>query len=775
MVNKARVVQGTINDPERPLVTVNVTAHREGYLLHKSLVAVLASVEHAFQEDGVVSKIRVHLDNADTNTKEVANNFVSEVANKNLEIKLYENSFGDLATSRNFLIDLTDTKYTLFWDGDDFFTHNFISEAIAIAEQHKEPCVVSADSIIKFSNRIDPIIYRPKSTVESPQIKSAIFETNLYISQNLTSTEIFKKCRYLPNQDCYGFEDWHWNTQVIDEGYEFLVAHGTTFFYRQKPDDKSLLKQSLNSNTILRPSKLFSPDRFRLLPQTPYYHFESSPIEQVEVDSGNKIKTQGKRLIGKIAPKDSMFYKINKHLYRSTQQFLAPVVHAMRHRGSVDELMDPHLTNTDTLMRYTPSHQEIKLWNRLNKIEPLIYIDEAVMIGLKNYEYGFEHAFATVYHDFCASYGNFGLTDIVFVPWVRQGGADLAMIDLVSLLSSKGRKILVVTTSGQDSSWANRLTSLEGVVFLESHDEKFSQLDHTYLKLFFVRMIQNWKIKTVTVMNSAIGFELFNRHGKAIKDAGCTTIVHSYALPSLGELTLEPFPDFALGLSTIDKVIVDSNTHANKLNRLYGFPLSSLIKLPLPMTEGLQVNTGTISHKVLFANRIAREKQPDIAIRTAKILQTDSIVFDIFGTKDEEYCKEIMFDNLVDDAENVTFKGSFNGVESLDFGDYDICFMPSLYEGIPRIVLDSIKAGIFVVGSDVGGMPECIENEKNGILLDVSSGPEQYANAIRKFYADEGLRDVSRRVQASKSVIALHSRENYARLIEKAYGVAKRG
>ena len=48
----------------------------------------------------------------------------------------------------------------------------------------------------------------------------------------------------------------------------------------------------------------------------------------------------------------------------------------------------------------------------------------------------------------------------------------------------------------------------------------------------------------------------------------------------------------------------------------------------------------------------------------------------------------------------------------------DILVCPSLFEGLPRVVLESMSMGVPVVGSNVDGIPEVIDNEHNGLLVE---------------------------------------------------------
>jgi len=70
---------------------------------------------------------------------------------------------------------------------------------------------------------------------------------------------------------------------------------------------------------------------------------------------------------------------------------------------------------------------------------------------------------------------------------------------------------------------------------------------------------------------------------------------------------------------------------------------------------------------------------------------------------------------------------------------FDIFVLPSLKEGFPWTVLEAAAAGLPIIVTKVGGVPEIIKNEDNGLLIEPAQ-PEAINQTLLKLIYNENER-----------------------------------
>lgn len=99
--------------------------------------------------------------------------------------------------------------------------------------------------------------------------------------------------------------------------------------------------------------------------------------------------------------------------------------------------------------------------------------------------------------------------------------------------------------------------------------------------------------------------------------------------------------------------------------------------------------------------------------------------------------------------DNVEFAGFVDNVADY-LAKFDVFVYPSLYEGLGSTLLDAMNFGLPIVASNVGGIPEIVEDQVNGLLIPPGS-PGDLIDALVRVVADGALRESMSRHNREKA------------------------
>lgn len=112
-------------------------------------------------------------------------------------------------------------------------------------------------------------------------------------------------------------------------------------------------------------------------------------------------------------------------------------------------------------------------------------------------------------------------------------------------------------------------------------------------------------------------------------------------------------------------------------------------------------------------------------------------------------------------GDHVTMTGHYDGDVAELISTFDVYAFPSLWEGLPYALLEAMRAGLAIVSTDVGGIPEAIEDGVTGLLVAPSSS-QDLASAIARLLDDPDLRTrlggaARERFEKEFSLAAMHA------------------
>jgi len=575
-------------------------------------------------------------------------------------------------------------------------------------------------------------------------------------------------------------EDWHWNTRVIQEGYEFYNVPDTIFFYRRKTKGSLILQQS-TEKAMLRPTPMFEPHNF--------IKYKTYKVDQSQIDAATakqdfsrRAKKTVVRIVRKFMSGDSLVYRYFREQYLVNRSYAGAFRTALKQRTiwmkpkhNSDLYHDP--LNIDHSIPYTLSEiginqTVIDQWAQINQFEPMIRPSMGVLEALTVASYPTESMMSTIYYDLCDKYGKQGFTDIVFLPHLLRGGADLAAINLVRALTKEfDRKVLVFLTDGTESPWGQKIKDMPGAELVEFRDQLAKYLVPEQIELLVGYVIKNWDIKRVSIINSAFGYNLAVHYGKQLRE-NTKLYLYTFAYDMTPDGFL--FNYLKNGLvdlyKDIDLYFTDSKGFKEQLCEINGFDASKVHAIYLPISEHIKPKSSEkITRKVLWASRVSKDKIPEVAVEAAKLLSDHNIEVHFYGSMDPLYELGDKFRKMINGHKNIIYHGAYDGFHSLPIDEYDIFLLTSKNEGLPNVILEAIMANLFVITPKVGGLPEVVIEGKNGLLVRNNFDPVDYANKISKFYEIESMQDLKSREKINQKILSEHNWDSFIKRLKQFY------
>lgn len=233
-------------------VSAIITFHKEGLLAHTTLRSIERCRRHA-EESGLRVEFCITLDNPDEETRRV----VTMHPALREDDRIHHVGYGDLSSCRNHAIAEARGNLVGTFDGDDYWTKNWISRCAELLRAEGEDRIFHPEIMVAFGAwnaywwQVDQLeeFYRP----------GTLLLANYWNACAFASRKVFDECPYHVSrvgEAGFGFEDWHWNCETIASGYVHRLARGTARYERRK-DGGSLNAAHQRERAVIRPTRFF--------------------------------------------------------------------------------------------------------------------------------------------------------------------------------------------------------------------------------------------------------------------------------------------------------------------------------------------------------------------------------------------------------------------------------------------------------------------------------------------------------------------------------------
>jgi len=203
-------------------------------------------------------------------------------------------------------------------------------------------------------------------------------------------------------------------------------------------------------------------------------------------------------------------------------------------------------------------------------------------------------------------------------------------------------------------------------------------------------------------------------------------------------------------VSAIDKLTINKNSLVisnsvsakNYMRKVYN-PRIPMVSIPNGIErhenfkESYNIQQGLL--RIICVANLKKVKGHIYLIEAMKtvIKENDNVMLYLAGEgiEDTNLKKKIQELNLTN---HIQMLGKVSDIGNT-LAEYDIFVLPSLSEGFPNSLMEAMLAGLPTISTNVGGIPELIKNEENGLLINKESSHE-IAQSINSLMFNEELR-----------------------------------
>jgi glycosyltransferase involved in cell wall biosynthesis len=312
---------------------------------------------------------------------------------------------------------------------------------------------------------------------------------------------------------------------------------------------------------------------------------------------------------------------------------------------------------------------------------------------------------------------------LIMRPLINKGGAPRVILQLVQGLTQQGIEVLVASAGGE---WLPLLEDIVPCYHLPLYPSSFPNIFRSIIKLN--DLVKREKIDLINTHHRFSGI-VCNLYGYLRKIPVVST-VHE----------IKNDKKFLSRLTIGNSAIVFSQAVKQHLHDVNGLPSDRIIQVPMGVKiQAFRTTSPTLLKKSLGLNddlpivaciaRISEEKGCDIYIRAiAEVLEAGYhaqflLVGDGPLRKEIEHLKHNLH---LDDYIHITGwrEDIYSIIKIVDF-----LVLPSISEAIGMTILEGFFFGKPTIASRVGGIPEVIQDGKNGLLVPPGD-PYKLAQAI---------------------------------------------
>jgi glycosyltransferase involved in cell wall biosynthesis len=150
-----------------------------------------------------------------------------------------------------------------------------------------------------------------------------------------------------------------------------------------------------------------------------------------------------------------------------------------------------------------------------------------------------------------------------------------------------------------------------------------------------------------------------------------------------------------------------------------------------------------------MVGRLSIQKNPLLAVKALALIKEKEWLFEVIGHGPLDRAIRELAEQM-DVGERVTLHGWIPSTQVAQLmAQADILLLTSLHEGLPLVAIEALQYGLAIVGSQIPGLQDIVEEGENGFLCELS--PESFAQKLGALLSDPRTLERMRRASYQKA------------------------
>lgn len=331
---------------------------------------------------------------------------------------------------------------------------------------------------------------------------------------------------------------------------------------------------------------------------------------------------------------------------------------------------------------------------------------------------------------------------LFIIPWMSVGGGDMVNLTIMRYIAKHDYNVHIFTSEQSKNEWKSRFEVITKNIVVLPSVIKNAQSQYEYTD-YLVQYIRAANVETLIVSNSEFGYGCLPVLKNEFPGLKIVDILHGQG----GEKEGGGFPEYSKSFdSYLDQRITINFYLKNYLMDKYGISPEKIKVIPNC------IDTVTFTRKrtdqsntfiITYIGRLSYEKHPETVIAIAEVFRSQypsaNVMFQIVG--DGPMYNDLKV-TIREKGLNacVQLKGYTDQIREV-LNQTDVLVLCSEMEGLPIVLLEAMAMSVPCIASNVGGIPELIDDGVNGYLVDYNEGNVKYfMERIAMLYHNTELR-----------------------------------